>query len=246
MVVLPCVPSSAYASGGSRRLIPKRPAAVSVHARPSFITSPPSLLEGATRGAPVSPYDFIKVMVIFAPRNPQSLGSDADRCQLPPTLPTLMPRRTIAPSRPNHQEVTMLVTVIYGERPSSVAGAAVDGDNLWLSLDALRTATGWELKPQGACLADMCVPIPSGHEGEFVRAEGKQFNLAALAHLLNQPVVHDDTHNVWFFGEAASMRSTALLSLQAPDFTLPDLDGRLHSLSDHRGMKVFLVSWASW
>lgn len=140
----------------------------------------------------------------------------------------------------------MSVTVIYGERPSPVAGAATDGDNLWLSLDALRTATGWELKPQGACLADTCVPIPTGRESEFVRAGGSQFNLAALARLLNQPVVHADTHNVWFFGEAASARGNALLSLQAPDFTLPDLDGRLHSLSNHRGKKVLLVSWASW
>jgi len=140
----------------------------------------------------------------------------------------------------------MPVTIIYGERPSSVAGAAVDGDKLWLYLDALQTAPGWELKSKGACLADMCVPIPSGREGEFVRAGGSQFNLATLARLLNQPVVHDDTHNVWFFGDAASTRSTALLSLQAPDFTLPDLDGRMHSLSDHRGKKVLLVSWPSW
>ncbi len=140
----------------------------------------------------------------------------------------------------------MPVTIIYGERPSSVANAAAEGENLWLSLEALRTTTGWELKPQGACLGDVCVPIPSGREGEFVRAGGSQFNLATLARLLNQPVVHDDTHNVWFFGDAASTRSTALLSLQAPDFTLPDLDGRMHSLSDHRGKKVLLVSWASW
>jgi peroxiredoxin len=32
----------------------------------------------------------------------------------------------------------------------------------------------------------------------------------------------------------------------APDFTLPDLEGRLHSLRDYRGRKVFLCSWASW
>src|SRR5262249_37088565 len=55
VMVLPCVPSSAYASGESNRLAPTRPAAISVHARPSFIASSPSFLEGATRGAPVSP-----------------------------------------------------------------------------------------------------------------------------------------------------------------------------------------------
>ena len=26
----------------------------------------------------------------------------------------------------------------------------------------------------------------------------------------------------------------------------PDLDGKLHSLSDYRGLKVLLLSWASW
>ena len=37
-----------------------------------------------------------------------------------------------------------------------------------------------------------------------------------------------------------------LTSLDAPDFSLPDLDGKMHSLSEHRGKKVLLVSWASW
>jgi len=140
----------------------------------------------------------------------------------------------------------MPATVIYGDRPSIVADAMTEGKDLWLSLDDLRTATGWELKPQGACLADTCVPIPAGREAEFLRANGAQFNLAALARLLGQPVAHDDTHNLWFFGEAASVRSHALLSLQAPDFTLPDLDGKLHALSDYHGKKILLVSWASW
>jgi AhpC/TSA family len=140
----------------------------------------------------------------------------------------------------------MPATVIYGDRPPSTTNAAPEGDNLWLSLDELRTATGWELKPQGACLADVCVPIPAGREAEFLRAGGKQFNLAALARAQGQPVVHDDAHSVWVFGETAAVRNNALRSLQAPDFTLPDLDGRLHSLSDYRGKKVLLVSWASW
>ena len=140
----------------------------------------------------------------------------------------------------------MPVTILYGDRSSPVASAAAEGNNLWLSLADLHAATGWELKPQGACLGDVCVPIPRGRETEFLRSNGQQFNLAALARLQGQPVVHDDTHNVWFFGEAADTRGQALASLQAPDFTLPDLDGRFHSLSDYRGKKVLLVSWASW
>ena len=32
----------------------------------------------------------------------------------------------------------------------------------------------------------------------------------------------------------------------APDFELPDVDGVMHSLSDHRGSKVVLYAYASW
>lgn len=33
---------------------------------------------------------------------------------------------------------------------------------------------------------------------------------------------------------------------QAPDFSLPDLQGKLHRLSDYRGRVVFLNLWATW
>jgi hypothetical protein len=140
----------------------------------------------------------------------------------------------------------MSVTIIYGDRPVSVASATAEGNNLWLSLDDLRATTGWELKPQGVCLGEVCMPIPAGREADFVGADGTQVNLAALARQLNQPAVHDDAHAVWCFGEAASARNTAWQSVQAPDFTLPDLDGHWHALSAYRGRKILLVSWASW
>ena len=47
-------------------------------------------------------------------------------------------------------------------------------------------------------------------------------------------------------GLRAGQRRDALFSLEAPDFTLPDVDGRLHSLSDYRGSKVFMFSWGSY
>ena len=118
--------------------------------------------------------------------------------------------------------------------------------DLWLTLDDLRSATGWELRPEGVCREGQCVPIPEGREREFVRENPARFNLAALARWLEQPVLHDAVHGVWFFGEAARVRREALRSLGAPDFRLPDLEGRMHSLADYRGKKIFLVSWASW
>jgi hypothetical protein len=137
-----------------------------------------------------------------------------------------------------------LTTLIYAGRPPYRTAAMPDGDDLWLASDELAAATGWELKPAGLCQADRCVRIPHGREDELVG--GGKVNVAALARLLEQPVLRDDAHAVWYVSAAAPARRAATQSLQAPDFTLPDLDGRLHSLSDYRGKKVFLVSWASW
>jgi hypothetical protein len=140
----------------------------------------------------------------------------------------------------------MGIAIIHERREAEISGAVAEGDNLWLGIDDLRAATGWELKPEGACLGERCVPIPAGREAEFLREGGKRFNLAALGRLLGQPVVHDDKHGVWAFGEAPDNATRALRTLQAPDFTLPDLDGRMHSLSDYSGMKRILMAWASW
>jgi hypothetical protein len=120
----------------------------------------------------------------------------------------------------------------------------LEGADLWLPVDSLEQTTDWDLKPEGACQGERCVPLPRGRESEFVRAG--RFNIAALAHYLGQPVLHDKPTGTWVIGESAEVRASNLRSLQAPDFTLPDYTGVSHSLSDYRGRKVFLVSWASW
>ena len=45
---------------------------------------------------------------------------------------------------------------------------------------------------------------------------------------------------------AAVAKEHGIDTLEAPDFELPDFDGRMHRLSDYRGQKVFLSTWASW
>jgi hypothetical protein len=138
----------------------------------------------------------------------------------------------------------MPVTIIYGNKTSLVNSAVIEGGNLWISNADLSLATGWELKPQGACLGDRCVPIPAGRESEFVRPG--LFNLSTLARHLGQPSVYDEQHDLWSFSEAPEEIGNRLRSLEAPDFSLPDLDGKFHSLSDYRGQKILLMSWASW
>ena len=51
---------------------------------------------------------------------------------------------------------------------------------------------------------------------------------------------------MWALGAPADERNATLEGLLAPDFTLPDIDGKPRKLSDLRGKKVFLATWASW
>lgn len=170
-------------------------------------------------------------------------------------LPAFDPLLTIWQDRPaecdslsavQREGLPMSVTILYQERLPYVAAAEASGEDLWVAAGELPVATGWELRPQGACRGDVCVPLPRDREGNFVREHPVRVNLPALARLLGQPVIHEDAHGVWSFGESAAARRGDMQSLRAPDFTLPDLGGRAHSLSDYRGRKVFLVFWASW
>lgn len=69
---------------------------------------------------------------------------------------------------------------------------------------------------------------------------------AAKAGASGRPVAIDGEERAAYLGVSAAERAKVLSSLEAPDFTLPDLDGRMHTLSAHRGKKVLLVAYASW
>ena len=120
--------------------------------------------------------------------------------------------------------------------------ATVAADGVRLSPAAVRDALGWELKPQGLCKDDTCIPIPPS--AALVR-DGA-IDLATLADLLGRPLALDAAEGAACLGVAATDRARTLASLDAPDFTLPDLDGRPHTLSSYRGKKIFLIAFASW
>lgn len=69
---------------------------------------------------------------------------------------------------------------------------------------------------------------------------------ARRAEAEGRPVALDEAERAAYLGVSAAERGRRLASLEAPDFTLPDLDGRQHSLSDYRGKKVFLAAYGSW
>jgi hypothetical protein len=82
-------------------------------------------------------------------------------------------------------------------------------------------------------------------EGDTVR-EVPRHTIDEFATRGDRPLAVDHEEGVAYLGVSAPTRAAALASLDAPDFTLPDLDGRPHSLSAHRGRKVLLVAYASW
>ncbi len=137
--------------------------------------------------------------------------------------------------------VMAMFTVIEAGHESRVE-ARVEGGRVRLSAEALRDALGWELHDGTLCNDTMCVPLSAGSR----LGEGGVFDLAEVAATLDRPLALDIEEGAAFLGISAGERGQALGSLLAPDFTLPDLARRPHTLSSYRGKKVFLVAWASW
>ena len=99
-------------------------------------------------------------------------------------------------------------------------------------------ATGWEIKPEGACRGDLCVPLADAvQDGEV--------DVIAAAGRLRMPVVRDTARGVLALGPAV-LAGRQLETAVAPELVLPDLDGREFALSSLRGQKVLLVAWAPY
>jgi hypothetical protein len=108
-------------------------------------------------------------------------------------------------------------------------------ESLDITAEEFADGTGWVIKPEGACKADVCVPLG--------QTEG--FDLMATADRLGMAVVHDDDAGLWAVGPE-SFGGRALVSAQAPELVLDDLDGNTFRLSSLRGQKVVVVSWAPY
>jgi len=138
-------------------------------------------------------------------------------------------------------------TIVYDDTATDLATAREDAGQLWITTADLKRATRFEVKPQGVCRDELCFPLPKARQHEFISKTPPVtwFNMTAFAELVHQPVAHDVALSTWYFGLRSDQRQQ-LSSLQAPDFTLPDLQGKPHRLSDFRGKKILLVTWASW
>lgn len=114
-------------------------------------------------------------------------------------------------------------------------------DTLTVAPAEFTARTGWELKPQGACKGEVCVPLPDGALG----VNGVDVGL--VAGRLGMPLVHDEDEGLWSLGPETAVTGRVLTTAQAPALELPDLrTGESFELSSLRGQKVLLVAWASW
>ncbi|HEV2310756.1 MAG TPA: hypothetical protein VGU73_09540 [Acidimicrobiia bacterium] len=132
-------------------------------------------------------------------------------------------------------------TLLDGDRELHVP-ATPHGDTLVVSVDDLDRATGWTLRPEGLCRENVCVPVRD--RAALLTDDG--IDLRAFGAALGRPVAIEPAAGVAVFGAAPTEVQARLNALEAPPFTLPDLDGNLVSLDDYAGRKRLLIAWASW
>jgi hypothetical protein len=138
------------------------------------------------------------------------------------------------------------VTVLFDEATVELEECLVDGYTLWVAADQVSKANGFTPKPEGFCSAELCIPVPKSADWRMQHNGKEYFNVTRFAEKVNQAVAVAESQATWSFGAVPSAESGHLASGIAPDFELPDREGNEVSLSDFRGKKVLLLTWASW
>ena len=100
-----------------------------------------------------------------------------------------------------------------------------------------EAGTGWQIRPEGACRGEVCIPLRG--------PAGDNIDIVDVAERMGLPLVQDDRHEVWALGPWPG-GGRALVSAEAPELVLPDLDRNEFRLSSLRGQKVLILSWAPY
>ena len=98
-------------------------------------------------------------------------------------------------------------------------------------------ATGWEIKPEGACKGDVCIPLPEGN--------GDMLDVKAVASAMQMPIAEEPAKQIWALGPEA-IGGRALTTAKAPELELPDIDGNIFKLSSLIGQKIVVYAWAPY
>ena len=131
------------------------------------------------------------------------------------------------------------VTIIYEGNDPATAEATAEGENLWVSLADATRIGGWELKPEGLCRGDVCVPV---RNPEALVDRIGLISLTALAEALGKVVAVDLDQRVAVVGDGAERRRGALESLEAPDIDWLNVAAGWTFGSLLSGAVVFLIA----
>lgn len=149
-------------------------------------------------------------------------------------------RHPFAP-KPLHPQGS--ATVLYQGR-TVILDRIGEGNGLLIRPEDLPAINGFTLKPEGACYADLCIPVG---DALLVEQGGAQwFDLTAFADLLGQPYVADTESRAWSFADISARRESMMVDALAPDFTVTDREGQVVSMADLKGKKALIVTWSSW
>lgn len=146
------------------------------------------------------------------------------------------------------QSLAEPATVLYEGRSIAIENTLDDPVDLWVTPEDMTRVNGFELKPEGACYGPICVPINQNENSKlFVKRVGQGWvNLSELARRLEQGQASDVDARVWSFSPVAQIQSGRFAEAEAPDFALKNREGETVRLSDFRGKKVLILTWASW
>ncbi|MDA1264952.1 MAG: hypothetical protein O2816_07735 [Planctomycetota bacterium] len=121
-----------------------------------------------------------------------------------------------------------------------------EAERSWVDGRALSALTGLAIKPEGLCSQDACVPWPRDGVAQRTREGKDEYDLIALLDHVGAPLVRAEKGDVWSIGEPTLVRAALLEDGRAPEVILRDRKDSTWKLSEQRGKKVLLVTWASW
>src|SRR3954471_13101147 len=127
----------------------------------------------------------------------------------------------------------MMPTILSDDGERTVASTSA------LSAADLLAVTGYELKPQGLCRDDICVPAPGLHGGAGI-------DLRVAAALLQRPLAVDEETGDAALAAPVAARGESVVGGSVADLVLSDLDGNAVAWSTIGRKKKVMVSWASW
>jgi hypothetical protein len=134
-----------------------------------------------------------------------------------------------------------MATILTGDAAHEVDASAAAG-TLLLDPATLQDVTGWELKPEGLCCGDICVPTRNRPDLEV---DGG-IDLRVVADLLGRPLAVDDETQTFALGESPAQRATQLSEGALDGLVLRDIDGQPFQWAALGRKKKVLVTWASW